>query len=446
MTEHQPLARFVADLSYEALPSDVRDRVGLVVADTVGAIIGGSTTEPVRTLRTQYTAHETGEASVLGTPSSVSVAHAATLNGIAGTVLELDEGHKRAAGHPAIHVLPAVLAVAEADNGTTRDMLTAFVAGYETAARVARACQPLADGYHPHGVWGVVGAAAGVANYRGLTAESVAEALRMAANHAQHTRFEAALEGATVRDTYAGMVAPAAIRAVDQAQAGFSGVDDGIRLHLESVASGAVEPIPTATLGDEWEILEGYFKVHAACRYTHPSLDAIDDLSGETELDPETITSVSVETYPAAAGLAEPTPETRLAAKFSIPFAIASRLVHGHAGKAAFEPDAFRADVYELSSRVTVESTPAFAAATPDSRGARVTLNHGGETLSATVEHARGGATRPFDEPRLREKFDSLVSPVLGAAAVDTAWETARSRTATDVSALCEQLTPSAAE
>ena len=442
MTGAQDLAQFVASLSDADLPSDVRDRAALAVADTVGAIIAGSTTKPVRTLRKQYAAHDTGVASVLGTNASVSVEHAATLNGIAGTVLELDEGHKRAAGHPAIHVLPAVLAVAEADDGSTRDMLTAFVAGYETAARVAQACQPLADGYHPHGVWGVVGAAAGVANYRELTVDTTAEALRIAANHAQHTRFEAALEGATVRDTYAGMVAPTAIHAVDQAQAGFTGLTDGLRLHLESVASGAVKPILTTTLGDEWELLGGYFKIHAACRYAHPALDAVDELAAETDITPEAITSVSVETYPAAAGLAEATPETRLAAKFSIPFAIATRLVHGHAGKDAFEPDALRAEVYDLSRHVTVEATETFAAATPESRGARVTVVHEGATLSATVEHARGGAVRPFDEPRLREKFDSLVTPVLGASNADSAWSTVRLRATTDVRTLCETLTP----
>ncbi|MEE6208646.1 M28 family peptidase, partial [Salarchaeum sp. III] len=47
----------------------------------------------------------------------------------------------------------------------------AFVAGYETAARAGRACYPLADGYHPHGVWGAVGGAVAVATYRGYDAE-----------------------------------------------------------------------------------------------------------------------------------------------------------------------------------------------------------------------------------------------------------------------------------
>lgn len=439
MTDSDPLSTFVAGLSYANIPETVRDRSGLVVADTVGAIVGGSTTEPVRTLREQYADRYTGRASVLGTATRLPPPHAAALNGISGTVLELDEGHKRAAGHPAIHVLPAVVAVAEADDGSVDDVTTAFVAGYETAVRVARACNPLADGYHPHGIWGVVGATAAVANYEAVADDTVADALGIAANHAQHTHFEAAFEGATVRDTYAGMVAPDAIRVVEQARAGFTGIENGIRTHLESVAAGDVGALPTADLGDRWELLDGYFKIHAACRYTHPTLDAINDLAADRPLEIEAIESVSVETYPAAATLTEPEPETRLGAKFSLPFAVASRIVHGHTGKDAFEPDAFHDAVYELAGRISVDSTAEFADAVPDSRGARVTVVHNGSTRSATVRHARGGSARPVDEQRLREKFHSLVAPVISDAA--TTWSPLRSMADGDVRTLCERVT-----
>jgi len=427
MTASSPLPAFVADLTLEDLPDDVLDRTGIVVADTAGAIVGGSTTEPVSTLRGQYGARYGGRATVLGTDTSLPAQQAALLNGIAGTTLELDEGHKRAAGHPAIHVLPTLLAVAEADDGPVSAFLPAFVAGYETAVRVARACTPLAPGYHPHGVWGVVGATAALANYEGVDAETTRTALDIAANHAQHTRFEAALEGATVRDTYAGMVAPDAIAALEQARAGFTGVEDGITTHLESAAADGVDSLPTEDPGDHWEILEGYFKIHAACRYTHPSLDAVDELAVETSLEADVIDSIAIETYPAAATLSDPRPESRLAGKFSIPFAVASRIVHGHAGKDAFEPTALTEEVYDLASRVTLESTPAFADAVPDSRGARVTIVRDGEPVSATVSHARGGANRPFAESTIREKFRSLVGPVLGDPEAETAWSTLRS-------------------
>ncbi|WP_226040252.1 MmgE/PrpD family protein [Natrinema sp. DC36] len=444
MTAEASFASFVASLSPEDVPADVRDHVGLVVADTIGAIVGGSTTDPVASLRNRYADRYEGSATVLGTSTALPTHQAATLNGTAGTVLELDEGHKLAAGHPSIHVLPALLAVAETDDGDAEAFSTAFVAGYETAVRVARACQPLADGYHPHGVWGVVGAAAAIANYERLDEETTADALRIAANHAQHTRFEAAVEGSTVRDTYAGMVAPDAIAAVDQARSGFTGLEDGVRRHLARTSAGPIEfPSPLA-LGDRWAVTEGYFKIHAACRYTHPALDAVDALDAVEPLDVDAVDAVGVETYPAAAALADPEPRNRLAAKFSLPFAIATRLRTGHAGKDAFEPAALEDATYRLARRVSVEQTPEFESAVPDSRGARVivTLEDGRER-SETVERARGGAHRRFDEERLREKFRSLVAPSLGDAAAEDAWVTIRDCWSGETGSLCRAVSPS---
>jgi len=92
---------------------------------------------------------------VLGADGGETVPPLAALcNGAAGTVLELDEGHRFAAGHPAIHVLPALLADAEIGYGDSDAFVRSFVAGYEVAVRTARAVGTLESGYHPHGVWG----------------------------------------------------------------------------------------------------------------------------------------------------------------------------------------------------------------------------------------------------------------------------------------------------
>jgi len=140
--------------------------------------------------------------------------------------------------------------------------------------------------------------------------------MAIAANYAQHTRFEAATEGATVRNVYAGMSNLAALVAVDQAEAGFGGLENGVARHLESAADGVDEAALSAGLGERWELEHGYFKIHAACRYTHPTLDAIAALPDG--LDAAAVESVRVETYPAAARLTESRPQNQLQAKFSI--------------------------------------------------------------------------------------------------------------------------------
>ena len=440
MTDHErAAARFAADLELDEVPEAVLDHVGLVLADTVGAIVGGSTDEAVAALASRLAEASTGSASILGTHHRAAVGEAALVNGTAGTVLELDEGHKYAAGHPAIHVLPALLAEAEVDGGSMDRLSVSFVAAYEVVTRVAESCYPLADGYHPHGVWGGIGAAVAVCRYREFDADRLLTAMRIAANNAQHTQMAAAIEGATVRNTYSGMSNLTGKLAVDMAAAGFTGLEKGIERHLSSATADGVDPERLSeAVGERWEVTRGYFKRHAACRYTHPTLDAIAALQATEPIDPDRVTSVVVETYPTAASLNRAHPTNSLEAKFSVPFAVASRLVHGHSDKPAFESAAITDRVTSLADRVEVSSADDLAARVPDARSARVTIRfEDGRERSHEVEHAKGGAERPWSEAELREKFDTLVVPVLGPETAQDLWSTLRTRS-TRPGRICE--------
>jgi 2-methylcitrate dehydratase PrpD len=422
------LAAFAATLEAEDLPETVRDRAGLVIADTVGAILGGSSDPAVASLVDVWETNGKG-ATLFGTPGSKSTPHrAAFFNGTAGTGLEVDEGHRYAGGHPAIHVFPALFADAELEYGSREAFLTAFVAGYEVAVRTAQAANPLADGYHPHGVWGAVGGAAAVANHRGFDAEETRHAMAIAANYAQHTRFEAAFEGATVRNSYAGMSNLAALIAVDQVEAGFSGLENGIARHLDSATADGVDTEAlVAGLGETWEIERGYFKRYAACRYTHAALDATLALRDEENIESGDVERVTVETYATAATLDEPHPTNALQAKFSVPFAVATALISGHAGKSAFSDDAIDEQRRTLAERVSVTAAEPFTERAPDARGARVEVRLAdGTTHSRAVRAARGGEHDPLSETELEEKFLGLATPVVGADRANRLWEAAR--------------------
>lgn len=418
-------ATFVAELTMADLPETIRDRAGLTVADTMGAIVGGSRDSAVRSLSQAWAERTAGTATILGTEGIETAPHlAAFCNGSAGTVLELDEGHRFAAGHPAIHVLPALLAAGESDYGNGDDFLRSFVAGYEVAVRTARAMGPMQEGYHPHGVWGAVGGAAAVASHRELSAEQIETAMAIAGNYAQHTRFEAATEGATVRNSYAGMSNLAALVAVDQAENGFSGLEEGVARHLGLATTGEFDtPALSAELGDRWELERGYFKRHAACRYTHPVLDAITSMPA---IRADDVQSVRVETYPAAARLTEPRPRNALQAKFSIPFAVATALLTGETGPTAFGDDAITPEALALTERVTVTVDDEIAARAPEQRGARLTVETNAQTIERDVPAARGGEHDPFTEAELREKFRTLTEPVIGEDRSTSLWESAR--------------------
>jgi len=444
MVEHERVAaEFAADLDLEDVPDSIKRHARMVIADTIGAIVGGSTDDTVSTLAAESEARYPGESPMLGTPHETVPPRAALFGGTAGTVLELDEGNRFAGGHPAIHVLPALIGDSALNDEAER-FFSAFVAGYEVVARVGSASTPLKEHYHPHGVWGGVGAAAAVSHYRGFDANTTLGAMRIAANNAQHTRFEAATEGATVRNTYAGMSNMTGLVAADLVESGFTGVEDGITLHLDFLAEDGFDaPALSADLGEFWELSRSYYKIHAACRYIHPTLDAIDEADSEYGIDPEHVQEIIVETYTEPAGLTDPRPDNRLAAKFSVPFSVATRLLQGHSQLGAYTDSARTEAAFELAEKVRMVESEEITARKPDARSSRVCIVFDDGTEKTTeVRHARGGSERPIDDEQVLGKFYSLTEPVIGHASAEKVWNRVLELPESNLSSIGDQLTP----
>jgi 2-methylcitrate dehydratase PrpD len=130
----------------------------------------------------------------------------------------------------------------------------------------------------------------------------------------------------------------------------------------------------------------------------------------------EDIAEILVETGPGGQALTTVAPETVLAAKFSIPHAIAATTRLGTAGARAFTFDKLDDDgIAALRRRVRL-APYADLKPWPKDRPARVTMRFadGGE-MSAVCESARGGADQPFDEQTLLAKLAENAGSVFPA-------------------------------
>ena len=112
---------FIAETTEEKLPPPAIHAAKLIIADCVAAIVGGmAEPEMQRFAKTGTTPPDDplrpDQARVLGVDRIADKARASLINGTAGTVLEMDEGHQFARGHPGMHVFPALLA--EASNSS----------------------------------------------------------------------------------------------------------------------------------------------------------------------------------------------------------------------------------------------------------------------------------------------------------------------------------------
>lgn len=411
------LSQFAAELNYRSLPPDVQEQVGWILADTLAAVAAGSAEPELRALAERQGASEA--ASLIGLGRRSSCEAAAFINGTAGTFLEMDEGNRYSRGHPAVHVIPAAVALSQERAADAADFLAGLVVGYEVGSRLGAASQ-LRGAMHPHGTWGTIGAAAACARIAHLSASAMREALNIASSLTTATSKRTMLEGGLVRNTYAGLSNRNGLLALDLTECGFTGERDGPASLLGQIVSEHFDPEAVVReLGQDWHLMHNYFKMHSCCRYNHGTLDAIDQLAASQSLpQPDEIESIEVQTYHLAAELDDPAPANTLAAKFSVPFAVATRIVHGTSALSSFTWEAVRRpDVLALAQKVRVSHDPAMSQRLPAERPARVLMRlNDGRQLLAEAGVNRGDDASPYTREELRAKFMDLSGRIWPAA------------------------------
>jgi len=415
------MGRFAADLRWAELPEPTQNRMRLMLLDLLGVTTAGARTPELTALREAWSLVD-GPALVLGAGRGAQPDAAAWLNGAAACCLELDEGNKYAAGHPAAHVVFAALAQVAS---TTRpvsgpELLAAVVAGYEIACRFGRATHRRED-LHTHGHWGATGAGAAAARVRGLPAEQVAAATDAAAGLVYATPWSVVLTGSFVRNLWAAGANVSGLIGARLAAAGLAGIEGTAGRTLGEVIGGLdVAPL-TEGLGQRWDLTGGYLKRHSSCSYTHPAADAVLTLRGRHHIDVDEVDRVVVETHRLTMPLAPLATRTRLSAMFSVPYVVAVALQAGRVGPTEFS-DAWRSDatLLDLAARVEVRHDPGMDARLPTERAARVTvLLKDGRTLTEQVPNPVGDVDHhPFTVEQVHAKIATLLDDRDAAALV----------------------------
>ncbi len=428
MAEHiEQLARFVAETRWEDIPQAVQQHAKRVLLDTLGVILAGSAQPEVARLRQQLIAASGGGATVLARdwPSS-DPRTTALLNGIAGRSIELCEGHRYVSCQAAIQIVPAVLAVGEAFNGSGREALTALIVGYDAAVRIG-ACLTSRALAHQNGQAPLLGAVAAAARLRGLNASATSRALRIGATLVLTPSYTNAVAGATVLNVAGGMSGFAGTLAPELALAGFEAQDNAIEEAFSSLVGDGFQPEHMLDeIGQRWEISRNYFRLRACCNPTYAALDALEDALAELQPAPDDIERIDVATYRFASVMQNPVPTNTFAARYSLPHAAAAIVVRGNAGYGAFTEAAIHdSTIADLRHRVQISEDPQLTSVAPRLKPARVTVTlKDGRQTTKTCDSARGDFQRPYQALELRKKFRELAGLVLtsqGITAVENA-------------------------
>ncbi|MCA1848854.1 MAG: MmgE/PrpD family protein, partial [Actinobacteria bacterium] len=398
------VAEFARTVRWEDLPADVRLQVIRCALDLCGAAVAGSRTEAAQTAAAYALyAHATGPSTIIGTGASSTPVGAALANGFAASALDIDDGYRPVKGHPGAVVFPAVLAAAEEAKSSGVGFLTALVVGYEVAMRAGRVLHSLYDFYHGSGAWAPIGAAAGVARLLGCDAEQTWHALGIAEFHAAMTPEMRSVDHPSMLKDGIGWGAMVGNASGQLAARGFT----GIPALFDADHSG---PRLTESLGDEYLILDLYFKPYACCRWAQPAIEGALSAARHIGATAADVARVRVHTFEAATHLRCASPRTTEEAQFSLPWPIACALIDGVVGPDQVTGESLSdAARRQLASRVEVVVDAELEKVFPEEALAWVEIETmGGSRARSGISAAPGDAGTLFPDRELVKKFMDL--------------------------------------
>ncbi len=448
----EQLADFVTHTSLSDIPEDGIDHAKRILMDTIGVILGGSTAPEASSMARRLGKPDEGVSTIIGHRLRSSAINAALVNGTSATWLDFDSGHRPPPGkpllpaaHPPVHLVPATIAAAESLGSSGGQVLQAMVVGYDAGARIGLASR-LRPAIHCHGTYHNISAAVAVAKLKGYDTQRMKRTIGLAAHLSMMPSFENAYQGGTVRNVYAGVGAAVGILASQLAACGFTPEFDAVGSVFGVVASPWLDPGRiTEDLGRRYEITQGFIKAYPMCRFGHPAIEAAEGLLNRFDCNIQEIDEVVIDTFDWAATLNDRSPKKDLAAKFSIPWAVASMLVRKSAGAFDFSDEGLCDEtVRSVAAKVAVREDPLYSSMTPAKRPARITVRtRSGRTFANEVEGSSGGPDAPLSVATIQAKFKSLADPLIGpqkAAAVIEMVD--RFEDLTDIRTLTEILMP----
>ncbi|MDD2179213.1 MmgE/PrpD family protein [Acidovorax sp. D2M1] len=394
------LARHAAQVDSATLSPATRAAVCRCVLDAIASAAAALDQPGVQAAQQAAPVlHGAGGVPLWFTGRTASVGGALLANSAATAALDLDDGYRMARGHPGAAVIPTALALAQAlPHATAGDLMAAVVAGYEVGVRLAAA----RTSYAPSGAWSGFAVAATAGRLLGTHAETLAQALAIAAQTAPALPALAGLAGSDVKE---GIPAGAASgwAALQLALAGSSGptaVLDDARLFNAPAALHGLRSTP---------LIEGtYFKPFGCCRHIHAPLQALLQLQAQHSFDASDVDGIEVYTYQATFSLSNrPRPDSLVEAQYSVPYCMALCLLHGADAlvplRAAHLADA---QVGRLAQRTVVRHDATIEPLFPARSPARVAVALAdGSRLESSLTDPRGDPDRPLSTAELERKL-----------------------------------------
>jgi len=424
------LVDLAREIRFDNLPAEVTREAGRRLLDALGCMIAGAdgaTTQQVR--KTALALAGAPESSILGTEHFTSCEKAALVNGTSLRFLDFMDGHPGPYPcHPCFNI-PPILAVAERERATGKDLVTAIVTGYEIMPRFQEHAG--APDLGTRGWAGSTNLAFSIplacAHLFKLNREETINALGISVTHGGVMDGASHGQMPTSKSLLDGIVAMNAIVAALLAQQGVTGpreVIEGTAGYVNAVAGSCNTDGLLAPIGKH-KILETYTKLYNTVKCGQTAVAAALKLVGEHRINWRDVAAIRIgfarRDANTQARESYARPQSRDTANHSVRFCVAAALVEDQLTSEQFDPEKLcSSDILGLVDRSSVYWNEALDSHWPKANPATITMTTiGGQEVSETMVFPPGHPNNPLQDDVLEQKFRQLTRKVLDAAQIE---------------------------
>jgi 2-methylcitrate dehydratase PrpD len=412
------LAEFAVGLKYEAIPREVIERAKTCIIDTVGAMTFGADL-PWSRIVIEYVQRTTapGKGAIVGTKHTARGQLAALANGALAHSFELDSlCHPSVGVHPGASLTAPGIPVSQAQGRSGRELLTAFVAGFEVMYRVGDAARHSSEkiGFHAPGLTGVFGGAIVTGLLMKLDADRMTNALGIAGSMCSGLLEFSRSGGGMVKRLHLGRAAEGGALAATLAREGFTGPETVFEGPFGFLAAFAKEKDPprlTKGLGDEWHTLKTMLKRYSCHITAHVPVTAALELKARHHFTGADVASVAIaadEKVLSHHDIKEP--QDTMMCQYSVPFCVALALHRDPIDPRVFGEQTLNdPSIREVCRNTTVTQMPQAKTKSRFSTALSVRLKDGRE-FSIELHDYEGMPSRPLSHEQLRAKFLKLTA------------------------------------
>jgi 2-methylcitrate dehydratase PrpD len=442
------IAEFAANLKYDQIPQAAVEEAKKAVRDCLGVALAGSREEDAKicaALAREESAKE--ESTVYGQRCKSSAIHAAFANGTAAHAMDFDHSFTLM-GQPTAPIIPATFALGEALAASGRQILEAYVAGFEITGKLAFSLRDAKqDGWHAPANLGVFGASVACGKLLGLNASQIQMSLGIAASMASGV---VANFGTMTKPLHVGLAARNGVTAAKLARSGYTANGQAIEAEVGFLDvfyhDSPVDSRPIEELGKSYALESDGIRIkpYPCGGLAHPTIDATLELCARHAITADMIDSIQADvvkhTY---SRIIFKVPQNGIQGKFCMPYLLSRAVIDKKVGLDVFTDEAVRdPNILQLAEKIEMRLDPNLKAGSPGGRPCRVTIRlKNGQTHTLEKEHAKGSPEVPMTLEELRGKFTDCARQALDRDTAERARESIeRLETLNDIRPLCRLL------